>query len=113
MKVGTCDCLGSIGGDNDPNAGIACAIEFKAAGRLSTFNKEKNFAQRKFLIDKINANNFACVVDSAERLDLIYKRWADIKKNSGINMARAYLISMLPVVSEKTRLKDDKLFDDE
>lgn len=106
MKAGTCDCMGST--DN----GVAIAIEFKAPGRLSTFNSEKRYLQRKFIVDKINANNFACVVDSVDRLENIHKRWSEILAGSGGNMARAYLISMLPPMSE-TRLKDDKIFDDE
>lgn len=106
MKAGTCDCLGS------DDHGVAVAVEFKAPGKLSSFNRPENFRQREFIVDKINANCFACVVDSASHLEVIYTRWLDIK-NSSKDGAKAYLISALPIVSEKTSLKDKKLFDDE
>jgi hypothetical protein len=103
-KAGTADCLG-----NTEN-GVSVAIEFKAPGRLSSFNTEKRYLQRKFIVDKINSNCFACVVDSAERLQTIFDRW---KSLSDKGLARAYLLSMLPEKNEKKKLKDDKLFDDE
>jgi len=106
MKAGTCDCLGS------DSEGIGIAIEFKAPGAMSSFNSEKRYLQRKFIVDKINANVFACVVDSVERLELIYFKWNELRA-SDKGMARTYLLSMLPQKSLKTRLKDETLFDDE
>lgn len=104
-KQGTADCLGST------DEGIAAAIEFKAPGRLSTFNSERRYHQRKFIVDKINANNFACVVDSASRLKLIYETWKERRKINPA-AAREYLISMLPQMNEKTGLKEEPLFDE-
>lgn len=89
MSAGTCDCMGST------EDGIAVAVEFKAKGRLSSFNTDKNYRQRKFIVDKINANAFACVVDSAERLQAIYERWMYIRQNSK-DQAKTFLISQLP-----------------
>ena len=108
MKAGTCDCMGSL-----PN-GIGVAIEFKAPGRLASFNSEKRFLQRKFIVDRINSNNFACVTDSVERLKIIYEKWRELRsENVDFGVARNYLLSMLPQQREKTRLDDDRLFDDE
>lgn len=89
MAAGTCDCMGST------EDGIAVAIEFKAKGRLSSFNKDSNYRQRKFIVDKINANAFACVVDTSERLQAIYERWMYIRQQSK-EQAKAFLISQLP-----------------
>lgn len=105
MKAGTCDCIGNT------DLGVAVAIEFKALGKLSTFNREDNFRQRNFIVTKINSNAFACVVDSVDRLSSIYLRWMELKSDAGA--ARNYLLSMLPQVSEKTRLKGERLFDDD
>jgi hypothetical protein len=105
-KQGTADCIG-----NTEN-GVSVAVEFKAPGRLSSFNTEKRYLQRKFIVDKINTNAFACVVDSAERLECIFMRWSALLCEDK-NRARSYLLSMLPSVSDKKKLKDDKLFDDE
>lgn len=107
MKAGTSDCMGSL-----PN-GIGVAIEFKAPGKLSTFNSEKRTLQRNFIVNRINSNNFACVVDSVDRLQLIYQTWRDLREsNSDLNASREYLISMLPK-KKKTGLESDLLFDDE
>lgn len=108
MKAGVCDCMGTL-----PD-GISVAIEFKAPGRLSTFNSERRFKQRKFIVDKINSNAFACVVDSVDRLVTIYERWRELRAaNVDFGVARNYLLSMLPQQKEKTRLEDEPLFDDE
>jgi hypothetical protein len=105
MRAGTCDCLGNT------DEGIGCAVEFKAPGALSTFNSEKRHLQREFIIQKIKTNCFACVVDSVERLELIYTEWLKIKSEDR-EKSREYLISMLPQKSLKTRLKDERLFDE-
>lgn len=105
MKAGVCDCMGS------DDLGLGVAIEFKAPGKLSSFNREGNFNQRNFIVGKINANCFACVVDSVSRLETIYLRWVELRSDMG--SARNYLLSMLPAVSEKTKLKDGRLFDED
>lgn len=92
MKAGTCDCLGNTA------QGESVAIEFKAKGRLSSFNRPDNHKQREFITDKINTNAFACVVDSKDRLEAIYIRWAELKAGGHIEEARKYLILKLPVL---------------
>jgi hypothetical protein len=104
MKAGTCDCMGST------DEGISVAVEFKAKGKLSTFNKTGNFLQRKFIVDKINSQAFACVTDSADRLETIYNRWNKIRADDK-GAAKLYLISMLPE-DKKSGLEDDALFDE-
>lgn len=103
MKAGTCDCLGNT------DAGISVAIEFKAPGALQTFNSDNRQRQKKFIIDKINTNVFACVVDSVEKLMHIYARWLEIR-TSGAAQGIAYLMSELPKESEK-RKRDDRPLD--
>ncbi len=92
------------------DGGISVAVEFKAPGALSSFNSEKRYLQRKFIVDRINSNCFACVVDSVARLEFIWTRWMMLKENP--DEARQFLIASLPQ-TEKSRLKDEKLFDDE
>lgn len=105
MKAGTPDCVGST------DDGVGAFVEFKAPGRLSSFNSDKRYLQRKFIVDKINTNAFACVVDSAKRLETIYLKWLEIRTQDK-NAARNYLLAMLPQKSEKTSLDDKCLFDD-
>ncbi len=106
MRFGTCDCMGNM------EDGVAVAVEFKAPGKLSSFNREDNFKQRQFIFDRINTNVFACVVDSARRLEEIYEAWLVIRALDKAK-AREYLISSLPQISERTRLKSERLFDDD
>lgn len=106
MKFGTCDCMGNT------DDGISVAVEFKAPGALSSFNSERRYLQKKFILDRINTNAFACVVDSANRLEAIYLEWRYLRAGS-LEAARNFLLRALPQVSEKTRLKSEKLFDDE
>lgn len=98
MKQGNADCQGST------DDGLSVAIEFKAPGKLSTLR----FHQRQFLTDKINANAFACVVDSLERLQIIYAQWLKLRA-VGLGEARTYLLSMLPA---EPKTKDKPLFED-
>jgi len=79
------------------NEGIFIAIECKAPGRLSTFNREKNYRQQEYIKRTIRMNGFACVVDSAELLDKIFKKWTIIKKTQNSQEAQEYLNSMLPI----------------
>lgn len=106
MRQGTVDCLGNTAD------GVSVAIEFKAPNCLSTFNSDRRYLQRKFVVDKINTNSFACVVDSVERLKTIYEKWMEISALDK-NAARQYLISMLPVVSDRKKVSDSTLFPDE
>ena len=106
MKFGTCDCMGNT------DDGISVAVEFKAPGALSSFNSEKRYLQRKFIVDRINTNAFACVVDSAKRLETIYQTWRTLRATE-LGKAREFLLASLPQMAAKTRLKDEKLFDDE
>lgn len=88
MKAGVCDCLGST------ERGVAVAIEFKAPGKLASFNSPRRTKQREFILAKIEANNFACVVDSAAKLNEIYTHWLTIENPA---RAKEYLYSVLPV----------------
>ena len=90
MKAGTTDSMGVL-----PN-GIALAVEFKAPGKLSTFNLNKNYRQREFVMARINHNAFSCVVDSVERLILIHDEWRRLRIVEGVKASREYLLSMLP-----------------
>ena len=104
MKAGTVDCVGSMAD------GWSVAIEFKAPGRIANFNADKNSAQRKYVEEKITCNVFSCVVDSAKRLEFIYKNWKELKEIKGIIDAREFLFDMLP--KKRSSLKDDSLFSD-
>lgn len=105
MKAGTCDCLGNT------NEGLSVAIEFKAPGALSSFNSDKRYLQKKFIIDKIHSCAFACVVDSLQSLQLIYAEWNVLRKYD-MEKAKLMLLSKLPKMSAK-REKQEKLFDEE
>jgi hypothetical protein len=111
MKAGVCDCMGNIVSEGHDD-GVAVAVEFKAPGAMSSFNSDKRYLQRKFIVDKINSGAFACVVDSAALLEKIYSRWHEIRATDKSG-ARQFLISSLPQTRTKTRLEDAPLFDDE
>lgn len=102
MKAGTLD----IGGST--SEGIACVIELKAPGKLSTLRDN----QRKTLHEKINSNNFACVVDSVHRLETMYTEWRRLRDLGDAAGARAYLVSMIPPES-KSGLESEELFPEE
>lgn len=106
MKAGTCDCMGST------DEGISVAVEFKALGKRSSFNTEKRHLQKQFILDKIESNAFACVVDSGAMLTEIYNEWKKYRLID-LGQAKRYLISMLPKVSNAKLKKDDNLFDDD
>jgi len=89
VQAGTVDCLATL-----PN-GMAAYIEFKAFGKLSTFNRPGNERQVQYVKSKIQMNAFACVTDSAERLKTIYETWEQ-KREISLDEARDYLLSMLP-----------------
>jgi hypothetical protein len=83
---GFADCVGVHG-----PTGIAVFIEFKAPGRTSTLRP----AQKHFLREKIKFNGFACVVDSVERLDMIFREF-DTARRESFCRAQEYLNSVIP-----------------
>ena len=87
VTAGTFDCVGDL------PSGIGCYVEFKAPGKLSTFNKQKNHRQIEYAKEKIKSNCFVAVVDSVDRLKEIYEHWETLK---GTPSAQAYLLEMLP-----------------
>ncbi len=89
MKVGTCDCQGVM-----PD-GTAVAVEFKAPGRLKTFNAEKNHRQKEYLVEKIRFNCFGAVVDSARRLEDIFDGY-QLALLVSKDQAQMYLMGELP-----------------
>lgn len=100
MKQGTLDSGGST------NEGVAAWVEFKAPGKLATLRPN----QRLFLIQKIGVNNFACVVDSKERLIEIHSKWDFLREHGNYDAARDYLMSMIP--KEKAQRDTGPLFED-
>lgn len=89
MAAGHADCMGNT------LDGLTVAIEFKSPGKLKTFTRDGNQRQVEFIIEKIDSNCFACVVDSLEMLKRIWKEYCDAK-SKGLDVARAYLLSQLP-----------------
>lgn len=59
-------------GNNGP---IACFIEVKAKGKLSSFNSEKNYRQRAFVERKIDSGAFVAVIDNFDSLYDLWLRW--------------------------------------
>jgi len=72
--------------------GFSVWIELKAPGKLSTLRG----AQRVFLLDKIHHNAFACVCDSVDRLEFIYKRWLALRNSREFVSARNFLMNFIP-----------------
>jgi hypothetical protein len=89
MKAGNADCQGTLPG------GIACYIEFKSPGRLSTFNNPKNQRQIDFILARIDMGAFACVVDSVTLLSHIYSEWKKLRETDPTE-AKNYLLESLP-----------------
>lgn len=87
VSAGTCDCIGTM-----PD-GISVYIEFKAPGKLKTFNREKNIRQREYIKSKIHMNAFSTVVDSVELLEQIYTTW---QKMETPEEKRLFLLNVLP-----------------
>lgn len=71
-------------------------VEIKAPGKRSTFNIDRNYRQRNFLILKINYGAFGCVVDSVELLEQTYINWVKVKNSLGKNEAKEFLLNCLP-----------------
>lgn len=82
---GFADCVGVHGA-----TGIAVFIEFKAPGKLATLRP----TQKHFLRDKIKFNAFACVVDSVERLQMIFREF-DLARRESFGRSQEYLTSMI------------------
>lgn len=93
LKFGHSDWMG-----NTPD-GITACVEFKAPGARSSFNKEKNHRQRQFIIERINSNCFACVVDSADCLSATYFVWQKLREHDGMERAKQYLLDALPKIN--------------
>lgn len=89
MKAGTLDCMGVL------PSGISVAVEFKARGKLATFNRDGNERQREFATARINANCFCCVVDSVDMLSSIFIKWEQLRLVDVV-AARDYLLDCLP-----------------
>jgi len=87
VKSGVVDSFGNTAD------GLAVYVEFKAKGRLSTLRDN----QRSFLVKKIAKNCFACVVDSAERLDNLYDKWLSFRKKNAKTLCKKILMDALPV----------------
>lgn len=99
-------------GGVDPE-GLAVYVEFKAPGKLSTFYKDSNMAQRDFINARINQNAFAVVVDDLEKLISAYNEWKRCRAIS-MDMARQFLFRILPkrkkpVVATQNSNSDDDL----
>ena len=82
--------------------GFACFIEAKAKDRRATLKEH----QRDFLISRIESNAFACCVDSAELLEVIYKGYIELRSSG--KSAKSFLLEQLP--KKRTSHNDDSLF---
>lgn len=85
MKAGTADCMGVM-----PD-GRAVAVEFKAPKKLFTICD--NERQLKFIEMRVKQNAFAVVVDSLERLQLLYYSWLKIES---ADKKREFLMNNIP-----------------
>ncbi len=88
----------------DPN-GLGVFIELKAPGKLTTLRHK----QREFLLDKISHNAFACVIDSADGLEFLYKRWLRLRFSKKAADAQNMLRLALPK-TPKTKHQPHDLF---
>ena len=67
------------------DTGHSVFIELKAPGKLKTLR----VSQYDFLLEKINRNSFACVVDSADLLEKIHLTWKSCENK------RKFLLDLL------------------
>jgi hypothetical protein len=86
-KAGFSDIVGVT-----PCRGVACYIELKAPGKLSTLKAH----QRDFLIAKIEHMAFACVVDSVKSLSELYEKWCALFVTGNYIEAKKLLLKNLP-----------------
>lgn len=89
LKTGNADCQGIM------PCGTSVAVEFKAPGKINTFLRDGNEAQRDFIIKRIHMNGFAVVVDSVECLEKMYGEWKKFREVDP-ECARRFLLSSLP-----------------
>ena len=90
--------------------GELCAIEFKALGKRSTFWKSGNERQQDFILNKIESNCFAVVVDNSVDLDRWFHTWRARKQHDPIG-SKQYLLDLLP--KKPKRVTDNSpLFED-
>ena len=90
MKAGTLDCMGVT------NQGNAVAVEFKAPNKLRDILRDEKQNQYDFLISRIHAFAFACVVDSAMLLEDYRNRWEFLRKTGNLDTSRDYLLACVP-----------------
>ena len=97
-QVGMSDLIGNN------QHGLAMFIELKAKDRRSALSEH----QRSFLIEKINQNCFAVVVDSREKLDHYYSEFSQLNDHAD---KRKYLLSCLPKKRSGSRNKNADPFE--
>lgn len=97
MRVGTPDILGC------DDKGHAVFIELKAPKKEDVCRIE----QREFLLRKIKAGAFACVVSSATQLNELYSEWSSNKSKEFLEsklpkkvLVRGKVINLYPLVSQ-------------
>lgn len=90
---------------NSPE-GVACFIEVKAKGKISTLREN----QRQFLINKIHSNCFAVVVDSQDTLQSCYSKWQACRQLNAQH-AKEYLLGLLPNQKPGIELELDSVED--
>ena len=97
MRVGTPDILGC------DDKGHAVFIELKAPKKEDVCRIE----QREFLLRKIKAGAFACVVSSSTQLNELYSEWSKNKSKEYLEnmlpkkvMVRGKVINLYPLVSQ-------------
>ena len=90
LRGQTSEAMTDLVGNRGP---IACYIELKAKGKLSSYNAPKNFRQRDFVERKINSGCFACVVDSWE---LLWEIWTLWEIEDSVLERRRILLDYLP-----------------
>lgn len=74
-----------------------CPCGFAAYIELKKHNADGvcRISQRNFLLQKIDSNAFACVVDSPEKIEQLYEKWVALREISW-NVARDLLRKALP-----------------
>ena len=94
LPVGTPDLQGVS------QEGLAVTIELKAPGKIENVSLD----QYQFLLRVLDHHGFAAVIDSVERLDLLWKEWNSLRKDQDLKTASKYLLSHLPkMITHKGR----------
>lgn len=86
-------------------SGLAVFIELKAPGKRNTLRHK----QKEFILNKISYNAFACVIDSVDGLEFLYKRWLGLRFNKKMTDAQNMLRTALPI-APKTKHQPYELF---